>query len=59
MSPRTLDRFISIAEAAGYLGVSERTVRNMMYDGRLTAHRLGDRIVRIRLSDTAPLEPWA
>jgi excisionase family DNA binding protein len=56
----TNDRFISIAEAAKYLGVSERTVRNMLYDGRLRGHRLGGRVVRLKLSeiDTA-LEPYA
>lgn len=52
MSPtKTSDRLISIAEAAEYLGVNERTVRNMLTDGRLKAHTLGPRIVRIRLSD--------
>jgi hypothetical protein len=29
----TGDRFVGIAEAAAYLGVSVRTVRNMLYDG--------------------------
>ncbi|HTX55285.1 MAG TPA: helix-turn-helix domain-containing protein [Candidatus Baltobacteraceae bacterium] len=57
---KTPDRLVSIAEAAEYLGVSERTVRNMMHDGRLKGHRLGGRVVRIRLSDIdAALEPWA
>jgi excisionase family DNA binding protein len=54
------DRFLSIAEAAEYLGVNTRTVRNMLYDGRLKAYKLGPRIVRIRLSDMdAALTPYA
>ena len=56
----TANAFVSIAEAAEYLGVNVRTIRNMLYDGRLKAHKLGPRIVRIRLSDIdAALEPWA
>jgi excisionase family DNA binding protein len=51
--------FVSIAEAAAYLGVNVRTVRNMLYDGRLKAYKLGPRIVRIRLSDIdTALEPY-
>ena len=53
------DRFISIADAAAYLGVSVRTIRNMLTDGRLTARKLGPQIVRIRLSDIdAALQPY-
>jgi excisionase family DNA binding protein len=44
------DRLIGIPEAAAYLGVNERTIRNMLYDGRLTGYKLGPRVVRIRLS---------
>jgi excisionase family DNA binding protein len=59
--PTTTDpnRFVSLNEAASYLGVSIRTVRGMLYDGRLTGHRLGERIVRIRLSDIdAAMTPY-
>jgi excisionase family DNA binding protein len=53
------DKLVSIADAAAYLGVNERTVRNMLYDKRLKAYRLGGRIVRIRLSEIdAALEPY-
>jgi excisionase family DNA binding protein len=53
-------RLIGVPEAAEYLGVSQRTIRNMLCDGRLKAYRLGDRIVRIRKSDIdAALEEWA
>jgi excisionase family DNA binding protein len=51
--------FVSIADAAAYLGVTVRTVRNMLYDNRLRAYKLGPRIVRIRLSDIdAALTPY-
>jgi excisionase family DNA binding protein len=56
---RTGDGFVGIAEAADYLGVSVRTVRNMLYDGRLKGYRLGDRTVRLKLSQIdAALEPY-
>lgn len=45
------DRFVSPTEAADYLGVHVRTIRNMQADGRLTAHRLGERVVRFKLSE--------
>jgi excisionase family DNA binding protein len=34
-------RWASIAETAKYLSKGERTVREMTYDGRLKAYRLG------------------
>jgi excisionase family DNA binding protein len=53
------DKLVSIADAAAYLGVNERTIRNMLTDGRLKAYKLGPRIVRIRLSDIdAALGGW-
>ncbi len=38
---------MTIAETADYLGVAPSTVRAMVKDGRLAAHRLGPRIVRL------------
>ena len=43
-------RWASLLQAADYLAVSERTVRQMIYDGRLTGYRLG-RTVRIDLNE--------
>ena len=43
--------YVTFAEGADYMGVSIRTARNMVYDKRLTAYRLGPRVVRLRLSD--------
>jgi excisionase family DNA binding protein len=57
---KAADKLVSITEAAEYLGVNVRTVRNMLYDKRLKAYRLGGRVVRIRLSDIdAALTPYS
>lgn len=53
------DRLISVAEAATYLGVTDRTVRNMLYDNRLKAYTAGPRVLRLRLSEIdAALKPY-
>jgi excisionase family DNA binding protein len=44
-------RYITITEAAEYLGVTERTIRAMISDGRLLAHRNGSRIIRLRVDE--------
>jgi excisionase family DNA binding protein len=43
-------RNLSISEAAAYLGISPRTVRNRIADRRLTAVRLGGRVI-LRAAD--------
>ena len=43
-------RYISIIECAEYLGVTERTVRTMISDGRLRGYRNG-RFVRLDLNE--------
>ncbi|MGV0991097.1 MAG: excisionase family DNA-binding protein [Mycobacterium sp.] len=40
-------RIISIAEVAKELGVSPRTVRRYISDGRIIAYRVGPRLLRI------------
>ena len=61
MSTKTASRdapALSVADVAKYLGVSSRTVRNMIADGRLRAYTLGPRILRLRRSEVdAALEP--
>jgi excisionase family DNA binding protein len=44
-------RYVSLAEAAVYLGVNIRTIRRQIADGRLTGYRLGDRLIRIDLDE--------
>jgi excisionase family DNA binding protein len=43
-------RWASPDDAAGYIGVTRRTIYNMCDDGRLTRHYLGRRILRIDLN---------
>ena len=42
---------MAMQEAAEYLGGTDRTIRNMVSDGRLTAYLLGPRVVRLRRSE--------
>lgn len=50
---------ISIAHAAEYLGVTTRTIRQMIADGRLRAYRSGHRLVRLRLDEIdAAMQPY-
>ncbi len=42
-------RYVSVALAAEYLGVSDRTIRQMISDGRLTAYRSGKKLLRLDL----------
>lgn len=44
-------RYGKISEAAGYLGVTDRTIRQMIADGRLTGYRSGSRLVRVDLNE--------
>lgn len=44
-------RYVTIAEAAEYLQVTDRTIRQMIADGRLTGYRSGYRIVRLDLNE--------
>ncbi|MCT1776761.1 helix-turn-helix domain-containing protein [Brachybacterium sp. p3-SID957] len=44
-TPRT--RYITIGDAAEYLSVTERTVRNYIARGELTGYRIGTRAIRI------------
>jgi excisionase family DNA binding protein len=46
-SPDPGERFLSVAEVAKRLGVSEKTVRRKIETGDLTAHRVG-KLIRVR-----------
>lgn len=43
--------WLSQQQVAAEFGISDRTVRRMIADGRIPAHRLGPRLVRIRRAD--------
>jgi excisionase family DNA binding protein len=50
--------YITQGEAADILGVTDRTIRNMIADQRLRAYRLGPRVIRLRLDEVeAALQP--
>lgn len=44
-------KFVSIAESAEYLGVSPKTIRNMIERGDLPAWRIGRKTIRLDLRD--------
>lgn len=55
----TRRRYVKIAEAAAYLQVTTRTVRQMIADGRLTGYRSGNRLVRVDLNEIdAAMQPF-
>jgi len=52
-------RYVKIGEAADYLAVTERTIRQMIADGRLTGYRSGARLVRVDLNELdAVMKPF-
>jgi excisionase family DNA binding protein len=49
---------MNMTATAEYLGVTQRTVKNMVLDGRLQAYELGPKIIRFRRSEVdAALTP--
>ncbi|MCQ4360642.1 excisionase family DNA-binding protein [Mycobacterium gordonae] len=48
---RRARKYGKISEAAEYLGVTDRTIRQMIADGRLTGYRSGSRLVRVDLNE--------
>lgn len=52
MSPATTTRrWLSQAEAAEYLGVTDRTIRNYIRRGDLRGYRMGTKSVRVDLNE--------
>ena len=52
-------RYISILETADYLGVTERTVRQMIADGRLTGYRMAKSFIRLDANEIdAAMTPY-
>ena len=57
-STDTAEPYISQAEAGKYLGVTDRTIRQMIPDGRLRAYAHGARVIRLRLDEIeAAMQP--
>lgn len=44
-------RYAKLKAAAEYIDVTERTIRTMIADGRLTGYRSGTKIVRVDLDE--------
>jgi excisionase family DNA binding protein len=58
-SPSTRRRWISQQEAAEHLGVTTRTIRQMVVDGRLRAYKSGSRLIRLDLNEIdAAMQPF-
>ncbi|OBJ51010.1 excisionase family DNA-binding protein [Mycobacterium asiaticum] len=53
-------RYATLEQAGEYLGVTSRTIRTMIADGRLTGYRNGARIVRVDLNeiDDVVMQPF-
>jgi excisionase family DNA binding protein len=58
-SRSTLDTIVSpyltVVEAAAYIGVSRNTIKNYIDSGRLRAYKLGPRLLRVKQSDVDAL----
>jgi excisionase family DNA binding protein len=55
----TRRRYAKLTEAAEYLGVTDRTIRQMIADGRLTGYRCSTRLVRVDLNELdAAMQPF-
>lgn len=48
-------RYVTLAEAAEYLSVTDRTVRNFIARGDLTGYRIGARAIRVDLRELEAL----
>jgi excisionase family DNA binding protein len=44
-------RYSTLADAATYLNVNQRTIRRLIADGVLTGYRLGGRLIRVDLDE--------
>lgn len=55
MSDAIARKNLSLKEAAEWHGVSERTLRRRIAEGRLPAYRVGPRTIRVRAEDVEAL----
>lgn len=54
-TPTSRSRYITLAEAAERLSVTERTIRNLIARGQLPGYRLGSRTIRVQPADVDTL----
>ena len=50
-------RYASIAEAAAYLDVSQKTIRRMVAAGRIHAYRVSGRVISVDLNELDAIQP--
>ncbi|MFM1724044.1 helix-turn-helix domain-containing protein [Rhodococcus sp. PAM 2766] len=50
-TPMSKTRYSTLGEAAETLSVSTRTIRRYISAGKLTAYRVGPRVIRVDLSE--------
>jgi excisionase family DNA binding protein len=55
MDTNTTSPYLTLDEAAAYIGVHPWTLRRWINEGRLRAYRVGKRLLRIRRSDVDAL----
>ncbi|WP_448072342.1 helix-turn-helix domain-containing protein [Georgenia yuyongxinii] len=49
---------MNLQDAADYLGVTERSVRNWISAGKVPAYRIGKKVIRLKVADVdALLQP--
>lgn len=48
-------RYLTLAKAAEWYGVSTRTLRRRISEGKLKAYKVGPRSIRVRAADVAAL----
>ncbi len=46
-NPEALPARVSIQTAAAVMGLSEKTIRRWISDGKIKAYRLGSRVIRV------------
>jgi excisionase family DNA binding protein len=49
--PEPQRAYVGIPEAATYLDVDHKTVRRLITSGKLPAWRLGNRVIKVRITD--------
>lgn len=50
MTPK-IRRWVSLADGAEHLGVSEKTLRRMISSNQITGYRAGPRLIRLDLAE--------
>ena len=52
---KSRQRLDSLSNAADFAGVSTKTIRRWISDGRITGYRMGPRLIRVDLDELAAM----